>query len=99
MRARFGQHLIDGCAGENILVDTERPFTLTDLEKGLAIQNPDTGQIVYLAQLKPAAPSVEFSPYAPNFGMPLPAHELQPALHFLHNGRRAFHATLAPHQT
>jgi hypothetical protein len=98
MRARFGQHLIDGCAGENILVDTERPFTLTDLEKGLAIQNPDTGQIVYLAQLKVAAPCVEFSLYAANFGMPLPAHELQEALQFLHKGRRGFYARLAEHQ-
>src|SRR5216683_2368218 len=98
MRTRFGQHMIDGCAGENILVDTERPFTLTDLEKGLAIQNPDTGQIVYLAQLKVAAPCVEFSLYAANFGMPLPAHELQEALQFLHKGRRGFYARLAEHQ-
>src|SRR5229473_2824002 len=93
-----GEHITDGCAGENILVDTERPFTLTDLEKGLAIQNPDTGQIVYLAQLKVAAPCVEFSLYAANFGMPLPAHELQEALQFLHKGRRGFYARLAEHQ-
>src|SRR5260370_16437722 len=69
MRARFGQHLIDGCAAENILVGTERSFTLTDLQKGFAIQNPDTGQIVHLAQLKVAAPCVEFSLYAANFVM------------------------------
>src|SRR5258708_9175012 len=87
MRARFGQHLIDGCAGENILVATERPFTLTELEKGLAIQNPDTGQIVYLAQLKVAAPGVEFTLYAANFVMPLPAPALQEHYPFLHNAR------------
>ena len=98
MRARFGHHITDGCAGENILVETDRPFTLTDLEKGMAIQNRDTGQIVYLAQLKVAAPCVEFSLYAANFGMPLPAHELQEALQFLHRGRRGFYARLAEHQ-
>ena len=98
MRASFGQHVIDGCAGENILVDADHPFTLTGLEKGLAIQNTDTGQIVYLTQLKVAAPCVEFSLYAANFGMPLPAHELQEALQFLHMGRRGFYARLDGHQ-
>src|SRR5258707_9544271 len=98
MRARFGQHLVDGCAGENILVDTDRTFTLADVAGGLAIQNPDTGQIVYLTQLKIDAPCVEFSQYAASYGMPLPPQELQAALQFLHNGRRGFYARLAEHQ-
>jgi len=98
MRARFGQHLVDGCAGENILVDTDRTFTLADVAGGLAIQNPDTGQIVYLTQLKIDAPCVEFSQYAASYGMPLPPQELQAALQFLHNGRRGFYGRLAEHQ-
>ena len=98
MRARFGQHLVDGCAGENILVETNSPFTLVGVAGGLAIQNPVTGQIVYLTQLKIAAPCVEFSQYAANYGMPLPPQELQAALQFLHNGRRGFYAKLAEQQ-
>jgi hypothetical protein len=98
MRARFGHHLTDGCAGENILVETDTPFTFPDLQGGLAIQNPDTGQVVYLAHLKVAAPCVEFTQYAANFGMPLPAEQLQAALQFLHNGRRGFYARLGKYQ-
>ncbi len=98
MRARFGHHLIDGCAGENILVETDSPFRLSDLEGGLAIQNPDTGQFLYLTQLKVAAPCVEFTQYAANHGMALPAEQLRAALQFLHDGRRGFYARLAKDQ-
>ena len=31
MRSRFGDHLIDGCAGENILIESKQIFTLSDL--------------------------------------------------------------------
>lgn len=99
MRARFGHQIFEGCAGENILVETERPYTLGDLHNGLAIQNYVTGEIFYLGGLKVAAPCVEFSRYAANFGMPLPAQALKETLQFLDHGLRGFYAKLAAHQT
>ncbi len=93
MRSRFGQHMVDGCAGENILVAVERELRLADLRNGLAIQTQDTGQVVYLTGLMVAAPCVEFSHFAANYGMPLPDAELQATLQFLHHGRRGFYAT------
>ncbi len=99
MRARFGEQIFDGCAGENILVETERPYIPGDLQDGLAIQNSATGEIVYLGGLKVAVPCVEFSQYAANFGMPLPAQALKETLQFLDHGQRGFYAKLAAHQT
>ncbi len=58
MRSRFGQHMVDGCAGENVLVAVERELRLADLRNGLAIQTQDTGQVVYLTSLM-----VAYSPY------------------------------------
>ncbi len=70
-----------------------------DLQDGLAIQNSATGEIVYLGGLKVAVPCVEFSQYAANFGMPLPAQALKETLQFLDHGQRGFYAKLAAHQT
>ena len=99
MRARFGEQIFDGCAGENILVETERPYILGALQDGLAIESSETGEIVYLGGLKVAAPCVEFSQYAANYGMPLPAQALKETLQFLNDGQRGFYAKLAAHQT
>lgn len=98
MRARFGDWFREGCAGENILVEAERSFMLNDLKHGLAIQSHNTGEILYLGSLRVAAPCVEFSEYAANFGMPLPPQRLKETLQFLNDGRRGFYAKLSPSQ-
>jgi hypothetical protein len=94
MRDRFGPHLTDGCAGENILVETSRVFALGDLGDRLAIQTA-SGAIVYLAGLLVAAPCVEFSQFAASHGERLPAEALKVALQFLDGGMRGFYASLA----
>jgi hypothetical protein len=94
IRERFGPHLTDGCAGENILVETDRAFTLGDLGDQLAIETAD-GAIVYLAGLLVAAPCVEFSQFAAAQGERLPAEALKATLQFLDNGMRGFYASLA----
>jgi MOSC domain len=94
MRGRFGPHLTDGIAGENILVESDRGFALADLGERLAIQT-STGALVYLAELLVAAPCVEFSQFAASQGERLPPEALQETLQFLHDGRRGFYATLA----
>ncbi|MDQ2715730.1 MAG: hypothetical protein M3Z08_12550 [Chloroflexota bacterium] len=98
MRARFGERLVNGCAGENILVETEGIMTLTDLGSAVAIQVCGNGQLAYLTRLKVAAPCVEFSHFAANAGTQLPAAELKETLQFLHNGLRGFYATLTGEQ-
>src|SRR5689334_6720356 len=44
MRARFGEHLSDGCAGENILIETTGRVTLADIAGGLVFQPAAGGQ-------------------------------------------------------
>jgi hypothetical protein len=91
MRERFGQHLTDGCAGENILVETQRTFALGDLGEQLAIETAG-GAIVYLSDLLVAAPCVEFSQFAANQGERLPPEALKATLQFLDAGMRGFYA-------
>jgi hypothetical protein len=94
MRERFGLHLTDGIAGENILVESDRAFALADLGERLAIQT-SVGTLIYLADLLVAAPCAEFSQFAASQGEKLPPEALKEALEFLHEGRRGFYATLA----
>ncbi len=94
MRAKFGGHLVDGCAGENIIVEASHPFTLDELGDHLTIQTPATGQIVHLARLLVAAPCIEFSHFANRESAPLSAGQLKATLQFLDDGARGFYATL-----
>jgi hypothetical protein len=94
MCERFGPHLTDGCAGENILIETSRAFALGDLGDRLAIETAG-GAIVYLAGLLVAAPCVEFSQFAAGQGERLPAEALKTTLQFLDDGMRGFYAGLA----
>jgi hypothetical protein len=91
MRQRFGPHLTDGIAGENILVVAERTYELGDLGEQLAIETSG-GTIVYLASLLVAAPCVEFSQFAANHGERLPPEALKATLQFLDAGMRGFYA-------
>lgn len=95
MRERFGPHLTDGIAGENILVEADRSFTLANLGAALAIQDQDEGSLIYLDALMVAAPCVEFSRFAAEQDEPLPAEVLKATLQFLDGGRRGFYARLA----
>ena len=96
MRTQFGPHLLNGCAGENILVETEYEQALSDLEHGIAIKRAKTGHLVYLTNIMVAAPCVEFSQFAVCDIVPLAGEWLKETLQFLHDGRRGFYATLAP---
>lgn len=99
MRTQFGEHIVDGCAGENILIETDAIISLADLGDRLAIQSEETGGLVYLTKLKVAAPCVEFSQYAANHGLPLAAAPLKATLQFLNHGRRGFYARAEAQET
>lgn len=96
MRGQYGPHLIDGIAGENILIEADRKFLLDDLGIRLAFENAQTGEIAYLDDLMVAAPCVEFSHYVNKANLvssPLPADQLKATLQFLNDGIRGFYAT------
>ncbi len=93
MRARFGDHLVDGIAGENILVATERMFTEYDFAVGMRIETTDGGTID-LEQIIIAEPCVEFSRHALRYPPDAPSDRaVTDALNFLREGIRGFYAT------
>jgi hypothetical protein len=97
MRDRYGAHLTDGIAGENILVESDQIWSLDQLGEQLAIQRAD-GQQVLLSALIVAAPCVEFSRFAHLSADPLTADQLRTTLQFLDGGMRGFYARLGDGQ-
>jgi hypothetical protein len=94
MRDRYGAHLPDGCAGENILVESDQIWSIGDLGAALLIEAAD-GQLVRLDGLRVAAPCVEFSRFAHLSDEPLTSDQLRTTLQFLDGGMRGFYARLA----
>jgi hypothetical protein len=91
MRERFGDHMVDGSAGENIIIDYPDEIWLDDMGEQIGIENQDTGQLLILEQVQIAAPCEEFSHFAAQRQDDrLPAAELKDILKFLNNGRRGF---------
>jgi hypothetical protein len=94
IRDRYGAHLTDGCAGENILVESDQVWSIDDLGAGLVIECAD-GRLVRLDGLVVAAPCVEFSRFAHLSADPLTPDQLRTTLQFLDGGMRGFYARLA----
>lgn len=99
MRERFGEHMADGIAGENIIIDFEHEIWMDDLGQQITIKSHKSGTSAYLDVVRFAAPCREFSHFAAGKqNEKLPAAELKSALHFLHNGRRGFLLVLSEGQ-
>ena len=94
MREAYGDHIVNGCAGENVLIEANKVLQRQDLGSRLAIRIEKTGRFIYLSNLKIAAPCIEFSQYAANHGFPMPPAQLKAALQFLDDGMRGFYATV-----
>ena len=91
MRAHFGEHMEDGIAGENIIIEYEKEVWLEDLGQQIAIENIETGHRTILDVVSFASPCSEFSHFAAGSqGEKLPAAELKATLQFLDKGRRGF---------
>jgi hypothetical protein len=58
LRERFGAHVVDGVAGENVLIDHPGRLTLEDLEGGVRVLSEEP---VVLAPVVVAEPCLEFS--------------------------------------
>ena len=99
MRERFGEHLEDGTAGENIIIEYDQEVWTEDLGMQIAIENAETGHKTLLDVLSFAAPCEEFSHFvAKSQHEKLPAAELKSTLQFLNNGRRGFLLVLSDDQ-
>jgi hypothetical protein len=91
MRAYFGDHMVDGIAGENIIIEYDQEVWEADLGKQIAIENAETGQMTIMDLVSFAAPCDEFSHFAAlSQHERLPAPELKATLQFLNKGRRGF---------
>jgi hypothetical protein len=93
MRARFGRHLSDGIAGENILIECGAAIQASDLASGLAIRPAAGGDLIWLQGVRVMPPCVEFSTFA---GRSSESEALKSALQFLGDGLRGFCGRLPP---
>lgn len=91
MRARFGDHLPDGIAGESMLVETNRRVMESNLLDGLVIETEEGPAL--LRDLRVAEPCVEYTRYCLRRA---PEERADPilteSLEFLRAGMRGFYA-------
>jgi hypothetical protein len=93
MRQRFGPHLVDGTAGESVLLDTPVAWGPEALAGPLELETADGGRLA-LDRAAVAAPCVEFSRFCLGRGPGSPDDdELVAALDALDGGTRGFYVT------
>jgi hypothetical protein len=93
MRERFGDHLVDGLAAENVLIEREGWLGLEDLADGVAVvagEGRDRGELV-LGSAVVAQPCVEFSRLAVGEEH---AGSLREPLQALRDGVRGYYLTV-----
>ena len=93
MRARFGDRVADGVAGENVLVDTDERIT----HERLAAAGVRTreGRTVPFVEVEIAEPCVEFSRYVLGVEPGDRSQPMREPLRALMGGLRGFYAALA----
>ena len=93
IRQRYGSHVVNGIAGENILVDATNVVDLPTVTPGFVITG-DEGRRVELNNVSVAHPCVEFSRFVMN-DRTAPARAVSDVLRFLDGGIRGFYAVAA----
>jgi hypothetical protein len=95
MRERFGGHLSDGIAGENILIQTDYFLSEDDLLGGMTLVS-DQDERSRLTAIVVATPCVEFARFALRFPDDArPDRTVSDALTFLNDGVRGYYARVA----
>ncbi|HEX4632586.1 MAG TPA: MOSC domain-containing protein [Gemmatimonadales bacterium] len=89
MRNRFGDRMVVGCAGENLIAETDAMLTWDDVSRGLVVTSPDGVEKVRLTVLKAAEPCRPFTGWAQ--GHPTEANVLKENLQFLQDGMRGYY--------
>jgi hypothetical protein len=87
MRERYGEHLVDGVAGESLLLDTPGPWVAADLAGDLGLETLE-GDLLPLTGGSPASPCVEFARFCLRSGED---GRLRTALEDLDGGTRGFY--------
>ena len=91
MQEHFGEHMVYGVAGENIIINWPEEVWLNDLGGKVAFEDQDSGDLLVLKDVQVAHPCDEFSHYAAKSqDERLPPGELKDILEFLGKGRRGF---------
>ncbi|MBC7872137.1 MAG: hypothetical protein H7Y09_14925 [Chitinophagaceae bacterium] len=96
MRERFGSHLTDGIAAENILIEYDQIMTQPEIGDRLIIQNATTNDITILYEVIDAPPCAPFACFAAK--QTLEGQPMKEALQFLDVGIRGFYMTLTSEQ-
>lgn len=91
MRDHFGDRIVVGCAGENVIVAADRTFTYDDLAGGVAIVARDGPERVRLKVLQVAHPCRPFTGWALGGGERVEPDVLKSHLQFLDGGTRGFY--------
>lgn len=89
MRDRFGARIALGCAGENIVVETQARYSLEELQGGVALCLADGTELVRLGVLDVAHPCRPFTGWA--LGDIVETEVLKSHLQFLDGGMRGFY--------
>lgn len=92
MRDEFAGHLVNGIAGENILIETDELVELEAVRAGVVILGAE-GRRIELVDISVAHPCVEFSRYALADPVAEP-RTVSTALRFLENGMRGYYAAV-----
>ena len=91
MRYRFGDHMVVGSAGENVIIKFSDEVWLDSLGKHLLFENPVSGGTTLLDVNGVATPCVPFSHFAAASPYTqLPSAKLKEVIRFLDHGRRGF---------
>lgn len=92
LRARYGDHLVDGAAGESLLLDTVGSWPADALAGTLLLETVD-GSPLTLTGGMPAPPCVEFSRFCLGLPVGTLGPEVEQALVDLDGGARGYYAT------
>jgi hypothetical protein len=93
MRHAYGEHVVDGIAGENILIAQEGLIGEDDLRHGIAIETAK-GTVIRLENLIVATPCIEFSRWAMQFPENhRPDESVTETLQFLNDGMRGYYGS------
>ena len=90
MRARYGAHVVDGSAGESLLLDTDGPWHADTLPDTLLLELTD-GDLLPLHDVQVASPCVEFSRWCLQVPVGPVGGDVRAALVDLDGGTRGFY--------
>lgn len=92
MQQKFGEHMVLGCAGENLIVEVSKRITVDLVGRGLVLldrQGRPKGQLRDVVVAHPCRPFARFALGDPPSG----TDDLKDALEFLDGGTRGFYCT------